>query len=120
MANQTENQSQPQAGEGIDPGMRALGMIETKGLVACIEAADAMIALATTVPVHAQSDLARAYKVIAGKRFPRNTCVGDATPIAPFYVASAAPPTCPPFFQCSCLSDERSAPTIGAIRFSVK
>jgi microcompartment protein CcmL/EutN len=42
MANQTENQSQPQAGEGVDPGMRALGMIETKGLVACIEAADAM------------------------------------------------------------------------------
>src|SRR5512137_645206 len=28
--------------EGLDPGMRALGMIETKGLVACIEAADAM------------------------------------------------------------------------------
>ncbi len=25
-----------------DPGMRALGMIETRGLVACIEAADAM------------------------------------------------------------------------------
>lgn len=29
--------------EEFDPGMRALGMIETKGLVACIEAADAMI-----------------------------------------------------------------------------
>jgi ethanolamine utilization protein EutM len=29
--------------EGLDPGMRALGMIETKGLVACIEAADAMV-----------------------------------------------------------------------------
>ena len=27
----------------MDPGMRALGMIETRGLVACIEAADAMI-----------------------------------------------------------------------------
>ena len=27
----------------FDPGMRALGMIETRGLVACIEAADAMI-----------------------------------------------------------------------------
>jgi len=27
----------------LDPGMRALGMIETKGLVACIEAADAMV-----------------------------------------------------------------------------
>ena len=29
--------------EGMDPAMRALGMIETKGLVACIEAADAMV-----------------------------------------------------------------------------
>jgi ethanolamine utilization protein EutM len=29
--------------EEFDPGTRALGMIETKGLVACIEAADAMI-----------------------------------------------------------------------------
>jgi ethanolamine utilization protein EutM len=28
---------------GLDPEMRALGMIETRGLVACIEAADAMI-----------------------------------------------------------------------------
>jgi ethanolamine utilization protein EutM len=28
--------------EALDPGMRALGMIETRGLVACIEAADAM------------------------------------------------------------------------------
>jgi ethanolamine utilization protein EutM len=28
--------------EEFDPGMRALGMIETKGLIACIEAADAM------------------------------------------------------------------------------
>jgi ethanolamine utilization protein EutM len=29
--------------EALDPGMRALGMLETKGLVACIEAADAMV-----------------------------------------------------------------------------
>jgi len=29
--------------ERLDPGMRALGMIETRGLVACIEAADAMV-----------------------------------------------------------------------------
>ncbi len=29
--------------KGLDPEMRALGMIETRGLVACIEAADAMI-----------------------------------------------------------------------------
>lgn len=28
---------------GLDPAMRALGMIETKGLVACMEAADAMV-----------------------------------------------------------------------------
>ena len=27
----------------LDPEMRALGMIETRGLVACIEAADAMV-----------------------------------------------------------------------------
>jgi ethanolamine utilization protein EutM len=38
----------PAAGSGttngkvLDPGMRALGMIETRGLIACIEAADAM------------------------------------------------------------------------------
>ena len=29
--------------KGRDPGSRALGMIETRGLVACIEAADAMV-----------------------------------------------------------------------------
>lgn len=29
-------------GKVLDPGMRALGMIETRGLIACIEAADAM------------------------------------------------------------------------------
>jgi len=29
--------------EGLDPALRALGMIETKGVVACIEAADAMV-----------------------------------------------------------------------------
>ncbi len=28
--------------QALDPGTRALGMIETRGLVACIEAADAM------------------------------------------------------------------------------
>lgn len=35
------NGAQPVA--EIDPGMRALGMIETKGLIPCIEAADAMV-----------------------------------------------------------------------------
>ncbi len=29
--------------KSVDPGTRALGMIETRGLVACIEAADAMV-----------------------------------------------------------------------------
>jgi len=29
--------------KSFDPALRALGMIETKGLVACIEAADAMV-----------------------------------------------------------------------------
>src|SRR5512145_3225768 len=43
MAEATEN-TQPLPGTAeLDPGMRALGMIETKGLVACIEAADAMM-----------------------------------------------------------------------------
>lgn len=35
------------SGNEIDPGMRALGMIETKGLVPCIEAADAMVKAAS-------------------------------------------------------------------------
>jgi ethanolamine utilization protein EutM len=33
----------------LDPEMRALGMIETRGLVACIEAADAMAKAANIV-----------------------------------------------------------------------
>jgi ethanolamine utilization protein EutM len=40
--NESQNVIQPLEDE-LDPGMRALGMIETRGLVACIEAADAMI-----------------------------------------------------------------------------
>jgi ethanolamine utilization protein EutM len=36
-----ENQNSQTVG-ALDPEMRALGMIETRGLVACIEAADAM------------------------------------------------------------------------------
>jgi microcompartment protein CcmL/EutN len=44
MAKTNESQTLIQASEDeLDPGMRALGMIETRGLVACIEAADAMI-----------------------------------------------------------------------------
>ena len=40
--NESQNAIQTSEDE-LDPGMRALGMIETRGLVACIEAADAMI-----------------------------------------------------------------------------
>ena len=44
MAKTNESQNDIQKlEEALDPGMRALGMIETRGLVACIEAADAMI-----------------------------------------------------------------------------
>jgi ethanolamine utilization protein EutM len=44
MAKTTENQNVVQTmPDDLDPGMRALGMIETHGLVACIEAADAMV-----------------------------------------------------------------------------
>jgi ethanolamine utilization protein EutM len=46
MADATENQELLSV-EGLDPGMRALGMIETRGLVACIEAADAMVKAAS-------------------------------------------------------------------------
>ncbi len=37
--------------EGFDPETRALGMIETKGLVACVEAADAMVKASGVVPL---------------------------------------------------------------------
>jgi ethanolamine utilization protein EutM len=42
MAQASEKTATPSQAPELDPGMRALGMIETKGLVACIEAADAM------------------------------------------------------------------------------
>jgi ethanolamine utilization protein EutM len=42
MAEATEKTTPAPQTPELDPGMRALGMIETKGLVACIEAADAM------------------------------------------------------------------------------
>jgi ethanolamine utilization protein EutM len=47
MAEANEKQRTSSEGAEMDPGMRALGMIETKGLVACIEAADAMAKAAT-------------------------------------------------------------------------
>jgi ethanolamine utilization protein EutM len=43
-----ENQTSQTVG-ALDPEMRALGMIETRGLVACIEAADAMAKAANIV-----------------------------------------------------------------------
>jgi ethanolamine utilization protein EutM len=44
MSNVNEGQTISKYSEDeFDPGMRALGMIETRGLVACIEAADAMV-----------------------------------------------------------------------------
>ena len=43
-----ENQNSQAVG-ALDPEMRALGMIETRGLVACIEAADAMAKAANIV-----------------------------------------------------------------------
>jgi ethanolamine utilization protein EutM len=42
MVQQIKNDQSSQRAEVLDAEMRALGMIETKGLVACIEAADAM------------------------------------------------------------------------------
>jgi ethanolamine utilization protein EutM len=43
MAKDTETKEMKKNIGESDPALRALGMIETKGLVACIEAADAMV-----------------------------------------------------------------------------
>ncbi len=42
MVKKSQNNESAQSVGGLDPALRALGMIETRGLVACIEAADAM------------------------------------------------------------------------------
>ena len=42
MVKTSQKNESTQSGGILDPEMRALGMIETRGLVACIEAADAM------------------------------------------------------------------------------
>ena len=42
MVKKSPKKESPQSVGSLDPEMRALGMIETRGLVACIEAADAM------------------------------------------------------------------------------
>jgi ethanolamine utilization protein EutM len=42
MVKKSQKNESAQSNSALDPELRALGMIETKGLVACIEAADAM------------------------------------------------------------------------------
>ena len=42
MVKKSQENENSQNNRALDPEMRALGMIETRGLVACIEAADAM------------------------------------------------------------------------------
>jgi len=42
MVKKSQKSESAQSTGALDPELRALGMIETKGLVACIEAADAM------------------------------------------------------------------------------
>lgn len=42
MVKKSQENENSQNTRALDPEMRALGMIETRGLVACIEAADAM------------------------------------------------------------------------------
>lgn len=42
MVKKRQENENSQNDRALDPEMRALGMIETRGLVACIEAADAM------------------------------------------------------------------------------
>ena len=42
MVKKSQTKEKSRIADALDPEMRALGMIETRGLVACIEAADAM------------------------------------------------------------------------------
>ena len=49
MAKKMTEKEESQAGVALNPEMRALGMIETRGLVACIEAADSMAKAANIV-----------------------------------------------------------------------
>ena len=42
MVKKSQNNESAQSTGALDPALRAFGMIETRGLVACIEAADAM------------------------------------------------------------------------------
>ena len=52
MAKKSQNLESAQNAGVLDPEMRALGMIETRGLVACIEAADAMAKAANIALTH--------------------------------------------------------------------
>ena len=54
-----------QANSEMDPGMRALGMIETKGLIPCIEAADAMMK-ATNVKLLQRRAIGGGYVMVRG------------------------------------------------------
>lgn len=49
MVNNDPKKQKPGNAAVLDPEMRALGMIETRGLIACIEAADAMAKAANIV-----------------------------------------------------------------------
>ena len=49
MVEKRQTKESSQGAGSLDPEMRALGMIETRGLVACIEAADAMAKAANIV-----------------------------------------------------------------------
>ena len=49
MIPKTKSDKSSQTADGLDAETRALGMIETKGLVACIVAADAMVKSANVI-----------------------------------------------------------------------
>jgi ethanolamine utilization protein EutM len=49
MIPKTKSDKSSQTADGLDAETRALGMIETKGLVACIVAADAMVKAANVI-----------------------------------------------------------------------
>jgi ethanolamine utilization protein EutM len=52
MVKKSQTAEKSRIADTLDPEMRALGMIETRGLVACIEAADAMAKAANIALTH--------------------------------------------------------------------
>ena len=68
--------------EGLDPGMRALGMIETKGLVACIEAADAMVKAASVMLLNRRA-IGGGYISVMVRRGRADSSRGGSTGRAP-------------------------------------